>query len=400
MEFPMNPLKPLTLLVAFLVFSSASADFGNWFVANKRLSTTLDSPTKKISYRFTCQENMTLSAIAVYCLEALVPCPAYQLSLQEDDNGLPTGTPLSFCSYVPQDHAWATLPMDAATLLKGKVYHIVLEADMLRGGGHSVGSIGNSNQASFLSTDVLNHIHPNDGSLDLQANTLFFDGSKWKELDQEPIYALYGVGSKFQGDVYDDPGVRPIYGKVLQGQSLHFHCGYTGKALAFRVKKRGNPSALRYQILVNDYRNHSCKPLCPAVVVPAGQITSNFQWVTVGIPEDVQRLFRAECWFFVFQTDSGRAAKNEDGCEDCYQLSDLGNSGGPAKAADLTFDGGPHLSRAVSFTDASDLTRWTDEFERDANVGVLGPPCKPENHQEVEPISTPILLENEPRAEP
>ena len=396
----MKWIKTLPLLVAFLLVSSAKADFGNWFVANKRLSTTLDSPTKKLSYRFTCQENMTLSAIAVYFLEALTPCPSYQLSLQEDEKSFPTGTPLSSCSYVPQGHTWSTLPMDAATLIKGKVYHIVLEVDMMRGGGHPVGSIGSSNQASFLSTDVLNHMHPNDGSPDPKANTLFYDGSKWKTLDQEPVYALYGVGSKFQGDPYDDPGARPIYGKVLQGQSLHFHCGYTGKALAFRIRKRGDPSTLKYQILVNDYKNHSCKPLCPAVLVPHDQVASNFQWVTVGIPDDVQRLFRSECWFFVFQTDSGRPAKNEDGCEDCYLLSDLGNSGGPAKAADLTFDGGPHLSRAVLFNDASDLTRWLDQFERDSNVGVLGPPCPVENPQEVPPIPTPLFLENEPRHEP
>jgi len=72
----------------------------------------------------------------------------------------------------------------------------------------------------------------------------------------------------------------------------------------------------------------------------------------------------------VFQTDSGRSAKDGHSCDDCYLLSDMGNSGGLSNGDYLTFDGGAHLSRAISSNDG--WKTWTDDFERDANVVILG----------------------------
>ena len=67
-------------------------------------------------------------------------------------------------------------------------------------------------------------------------------------------------------------------------------------------------------------------------------------------------------------------ASEAPGCNDCYLISEVGNSGGLAEAADLSFDGGAHLSReAVSYDGGA---TWQDRFERDANVvilGILGP---------------------------
>jgi len=394
--------KKTTLGIILFLFVNlvAHADFGNWFVANKRLSIALDSSEKLISYRFTCQEDMSLSAFALYCSEAIHP-PGYMVSLQEDKGGLPSGVALASSTYVPRAQSWSVIHLDPVPLLTGKVYHLVVRHDRLRGGGHPVGLIGPSNYSSFLTTDVLNHLHPNNGSPDPQSNTLLFEKGAWKLMNQEPVYAIYGVGSKYQGNPYDDPGVRPIFGKTLQGQVLHFHCAYTAQALAFRVRKQGNPaSPLNYQILVNDYRAHKCTPFYSSTAFAPNQVSSNFQWVTVGLPPQIQKLFRAECWYFVFQTDSGRASKDPPGCEDCYVLSDEGNSGGLANASDLTFDGGPHLSRATCSVDGGDPFHWIDEFERDANVGAIGPTCPPSNSAVFNPIPTPIFLGNEPRFDP
>jgi hypothetical protein len=393
-------LSHFLIIPVFLVSLPAHADFGNWFVANKRISNVLNTPAKKISYRFTCQENMSLSAAAVFCMES-VHSPAYLVSLQEDEGGNPSGTILTSYNFIPQARSWATIPLSIVPLIKGKVYHLVLEPDMLRGGGHPVAVIGSSNYASFLTTDVLNQMHPNDGSPDPKANSLFFEDGKWRELNQEPVYAIFGLGFKSQGNPYDDPGIRPIYGNLLQGQTLHFHCGYTAKALAFKVKKQGNPTApLKFSVLVNDYHAHKCTPIYTSVALDPGKTPTDFQWVTIGMPPQIASLFRAECWFFVFQSDSGRKSKNTPGCEDCYLMTDLGNSGGLANAADLTFDGGPHLSRAVYSVDGGNPFHWIDEFERDANVGVIGPSCPPSYPREFNPIPIPIPLEDEPRFEP
>ncbi len=393
------------ILLMLLVAPPTRADFGNWFVANKRLSTPLKSSEQKLSFRFTCQDDMNITAAAVYCMEASNP-PAYLVSIQEDEQGLPSGQFLTSSSYIPLAKSWSTVPLDSIPLIKGKVYHLVLEQDQKRGGDHPVGLIGPSNFASFLSTDVLNHLHPNDGSPDSETNVLYFDGRRWRELDQEPVYALYGAGSQLQGNPYDDPGVRPIYGngdpndkshQVLQGQAIHFHCGFLSGYFAIRVRKQGNPTTpLNYRILKNEFQIHKTYTIHSAVALNPDQVSTNFQWVTIGFDDKNASNFSPECWFLVFQTDSGKPSKNFPGCEDCYILSDVGNSGGLANAANLTFDGGPHLSRAIYSIDGGNPSHWIDEFERDDNVGALGPSCHNSPFEDKsELIPTPLPLDGD-----
>src|ERR1700679_664327 len=81
--------------IVFISAPMAWSDFGNWFVVNKRLSTNLDSSEKELSYRFTCQADMNITAAAVYCMDAIKP-PAYIVGLQEDNNGIPSGEFLTF----------------------------------------------------------------------------------------------------------------------------------------------------------------------------------------------------------------------------------------------------------------------------------------------------------------
>jgi hypothetical protein len=187
---------------------------------------------------------------------------------------------------------------------------------------------------------------------------------------------------------------------MTQGQTLHFHCGYPVKALAFRVKKQGNPTAsLKYVILSSNYRAHTCHLLHADVVLNPNEASSDFKWVTIGIPDEISK-FPAECYYFVLQTDSGHAAKNAAGCEDGYVLSDVGNSGGLAHAADLSFDGGPHLSREVRCVNGDLVAGWTDEFERDANVAAIGPICSEGPAGDTSPLPTPVPIVIEPRVEP
>ena len=81
-------------------------------------------------------------------------------------------------------------------------------------------------------------------------------------------------------------------------------------------------------------------------------------------------------------------------------ISDVGNSGGLAHASDLTFEGGAHLSRAAYSTDGGSAKGWVDEFERDANIIVLGTSCPPSRTQTFSPLPTPLPLDKEWRAEP
>jgi len=379
----------------------ALADFGNRFVANQRLSLALDSSDKKISYRFTCAEDMDLAAAAVFCVKAENP-PAYLLSLQSDEQGHPSGIVLASSHFIPRPESWTTVPLSHAPVIKGKVYHLVIEQDALRGGAHPVGVIGPANYASFLSTDVLNHLHCGDGTVDKNTNVLLSQGGHWRELNQEPVYALYGAGNSLQGNPYDDPGSRPIFGggdpadktrQVLQGEALHFHCGYTATAFTVRVRKQGHPtSPLNYSILKNFFQIHKAAPIYTAVALTPDQAPSQFQWVTIGFADRSKSNFSPECWYLVFQTDSGQPSQDSPGCDDCYVISDVGNSGGLAQAAEFSFDGGPHLSRLVYSLDGGDPSHWLDGFERDANVVVIGPDCPSSPKMGYEPIPTPEPL--------
>lgn len=399
----MSPKKTIPFFIlALAVASGALADFDNWFVANQRLSSPLNSPDQKLSFRFTCQHDIDLTAVAVYCADAIAP-PAYLVSVQADNAGVPSGAPLAVVSYIPAAKSWSTLPIPSVLLTQGKVYHLVIEDDVKRGGSHPVGVIGPANYASFLSTDVPNHLHPNDGSPDPAANVLFFDGRQWKNLDREPVYAIYGAGAQAQGNPYDSPGVCPIYGdgspndtshQVLQGEALHFHCGFFASGFAIRVRKEGNPrSPLNYLIIKNLYEKHQFVTIYKGVALNPNQVSSHFQWVTIGFTDEKQgHGFSDECWPIALQTDAGQASPNPPGCQDCYVLSSVGNSGGLAGAANLTFDGGPHLSRWVHSADGGSPLNWLEGFESDANLVAIGPTCPPPVENSFPPIPTPIPL--------
>jgi hypothetical protein len=402
-------MRILRLAFSFCFFillswvSTAQGEFGVRFIANGRVPHDLDSAGKKLSFRFTCQQDMTVVAASVYCAEAF-SSPSYLISLQEDKDGNPSGVALAADGFVPHAQSWGTVMLDSTPLFGGKVYHLVLEFDSNRGGIHPVGRIGPSNHASFLCTDILNRLHPNEGTPDLQANTLLFEGGKWRELNQEPLYAIHGSGFKFQGNPYDNPGVRPIHGNgdpknkavhVLQGQVLHFRCGFLPQAIVVRLKKQGHPSApLNFQIMKNEHALHKVTPFFSDLALASDKAPTDWQWVTIGFKPGKISSLAPECWYIVFDTDSGRASKAPPGCEDCYLISDLGNSGGLSEAADLTFDSGAHLSRATYSLDGGSPFNWIDEFERDANVVVLGHDCSDSWNRVATPIPAPDPLES------
>jgi hypothetical protein len=118
------------------------------------------------------------------------------------------------------------------------------------------------------------------------------------------------------------------------------------------------------------------------------QVSASFRWVTFGFKaEDHPQSFPPQGQCVVFETDSGKISSDTPGCVDCYVISEVGNSGGLSSAADLSFDGGAHLSREVHSTDG--WTNWEDAFERDANVVILGPAQSPLAEPTPAAISTP-----------
>lgn len=392
-------MKFLKWTFAIFLFSAgfAHADYGCHFIFNSRLATSLDGAEKKIAFRFTCRQDMSLIGISFYCENAKNP-PGYKLSLQEDKNGFPSSTPLESSSITPKGGCWNTALINNLPLLPGKVYHVVIEQDVTRGGQHPVGIIDNNHFASVAYGDHLNAFDPRDEKPDPQLNVLAYEKGKWQVLNRQPLFAIHGSGTKFQGVSYDSPGELPIYGTpnkpsddVLQGEVLHPHSGMPAKGFAIRVRKQGHPTApLIYRVYTNNFMQHLTVFAFSGQALLPEQVTDNFQWVTIGVKkEDHPQPFPPECRYVVFQTDSGRAVSQAPGCEDCYLLSEVGNSGGLANAADLTFDGGAHVSRESHSIDGG--ATWEDLFERDANVIILGP---------VGPLAAPETIEAIPTPEP
>ncbi|HET9870058.1 MAG TPA: hypothetical protein VFR02_06140, partial [bacterium] len=396
----------ITPSLTLLLWSSTLplwADYGSTFIANSLLSSVIQASDQKMAFRFTSRQDANVIGLSIYCTAAQDP-PAYLVSLQEDKDGAPSGVPLGNSSVVPLAGRWITLPVDNIPLAQGKVYDLVIEHNVTRGGFHPVGVIGPKNQAAFGYTDRPNRMDPQDGKADPRLNVLSYEGGKWKALDRQPLFALHEAGDQLQGDPYDDPGSLPIHGNgtpsdpsddVLGGEALHPHCAFMAKAIRARVRRQGRPDApLNYRVYTIDYRRHQSSLAFEGEALAPGRASDAFQWITIPLRSaDHPQGFPDECRYIVFQTDAGRAVPQAPGCEDCYVLAEAGNSGGLPDACDLTFDGGPHLSREAWSHDGG--ATWVDAFERDADIQLLGPDCSsmitnspPQTH----PLPTPPSL--------
>ena len=388
-------------IALFLAFSPLHADYGVHYVSGRILESPLDEGGKKISIRFTCQKDMGLISVSYYCGRSQSP-PSYKVSIQEDEDGVPSGTPLAEAAATPKGGCWMTVPIDSLSLMKGKVYHLVIEQDAYRGGQHTVGVIDAAHFATVAYGDHLNLFDPRDETPDLKLNVLSFEKGRWRTLNRQPLYALHGSGDKFQGVSYDDVGEIPVHGNgspedpsrhVLAGECLHPHFGFSATGFALRVRREGNPTApLDCRVYSHDFMHHKTTLVFTGQALSPEEAPVSFQWVTFGFPKNNQPpSFPPECRYVVFETSAGRVVPQAPGCEDCYLISEVGNGGGLADAADLTFDGGAHLSREAVSADGG--ATWQDIFERDANVAILGPVNSSPDLPPPGPIPTPEPLQ-------
>jgi hypothetical protein len=393
----MEPRSFVLFFSAFLLTQTLFADYGPSFIADKKSLHPLDGPGQKLSMKFSCRQDMNVLGVSVHCDKTVDP-PAYLVGLHPDEKGLPSSKALGSFSFIPRADGWNTLPLNNIPLKEGRTYHLVLEWDAHRGGHHhKVGRIGPTHYAAFSSTDPWQGTHPRDGAKDPASGVLLFDGKKWKELSLQPLYALHGAGTGTQGNPYNDPGERPIHGNdtpknpdddVLQGEALHPHAGMSPKGFKVRVRKKGNPShPLHYRVHSIQYLKGQTSKVFSGLAFGPERVGTSYRWLTVLFdPKDQPQSFPPECRAIAFQTNSGRS-DGKGSCDDCYLVSDVGSTGGLPGADFLSFDGGAHLSRATSSNDGGKT--WSDEFERDAHVVLLGPHIPPEP-KPVPPIPTPL----------
>ncbi|MES2201620.1 MAG: hypothetical protein V4498_05160 [candidate division FCPU426 bacterium] len=350
------------ILCLLLLNASLRADYGSAFIVDKAKPVRLERADQKIAYRFTAQYGGFLSTASVFCSEAQDPLYT-KVSLYADFKGKPKGAALREAYFVPNPGAWSSLSMEGVSLTQGAVYHLVLEADIQRGGGHVVDLPASARWAAFGASSPLNHMVLASGEKDPASDTLFFDGKKWKALGLQPVFFLRHGSGQVEGDPADRPLVLPIDAKNQQAQVLHFSCDYLPKKIKLRLRRLGSgDEPLRFRLLENLYLEHRMAE------TSRGQIAATAvgrEWSWVELPFDNgKKALHTECYYVAFSSD---AAAGEG-----YELSAMQASAGLQQGADATFDAGAHRSRASS---SEDGILWKDRFEADANVILTGPSC-------------------------
>jgi hypothetical protein len=381
-------IKTWDLLVLFLLATSlVRADYGPRFLVDAQAPVRLQGAGAKISYRFTCFNGGLLSQVSVFCTGAQKPLLT-RAALCEDSGGFPADRILRSAEFLPNPGAWSSLDFSGVRLQKGKVYHVVLEQDLLRDDGdhlaspqgpeHVIEADLKKRWADFAATSPLNRRVP-FGDPDSALQTLAFDGHSWTELGRQPAYLLSLGSGLTEGNPCALPLAAPVYAGLQQAQVLHFNCEFQPRALQARLRKAGKPVApLQYRILEWQYLTGRYVEFYRGEVQPA-QVPDSWAWVT--IPLDPRGpIVRVECFYVAFASQAGQAF-GPDSCRDCYQVDGMRAPAGAQGAAEATFDGGAHRSRAST---SEKEGPWADDFEADLNVVLTGVDC--ETRRQPDPI--------------
>jgi hypothetical protein len=359
---PCFRLVRLLLSIFFCLLSfGARAEYGPRFLVDQERPQRLDRSVTRLSYRFTCLHEGWLSLASVFCSAAQDP-PLTHLGLYADKNGLPEAEALRSGEFTPQTGAWTSLAFDGIFLEKGKAYHLVLEPDRTV-------QTGEDGWAAFAATSPLNHLSPN-GEPDPAAQTLGFQGKKWRNLQLQPVYALHLGYGRTEGNAYVHTLALPVFAGQAQAQVLHFNCQFTPPALQVRLRRRGSPASGLTCRLVELRNLQGHEEDFALARIGADSVQTEWSWIRV--PLDLGgRQANAEAFYVALSTTAGRADGNS--CRDCYELSAMEVPPGLQDAAQATFDGGAWRSRASSWSGGA----WKDRDEADANVVAEGPDCQP-----------------------
>ena len=361
------------------------ADFGLTQVIQNSQTLSLKQNQDAFAILFEAPENLELRSLALR-FEEVKGSPSLALNIYETHKGKAGDKAIAVSSLVPSGYAWAVFHFEAANLIQGKKYYLVLQADTHRGGHHAVDSLDKNKSASFAAQSEQNS---------KPYKILEKKGDNWIPLNLSPVFILHADKDRLYGSSYTQSGAVSIHGNgtpeqleddLWQAQALHFKCGSSADYLRLRVRKRGNPQQdLNLEVFKHDYAKHKVSSLHKTVAVKTSEASQEWSWQRVKLSPAAPFPLSPVCHYFAFHSAAGRADEKE-GCQDCWQISYSQTQTGVQGAADLTFDGGAHRSRAASSTQGK---HWEDFFERDLNVVIEGVQCPENSNVNTLPLPTP-----------
>ena len=147
-------------------------------------------------FRFTAQFSAPITEAQIFCFGTF-GSPFYQLVLESDAGGLPSGTVLAVCAQFTPLVGWNDLPfLSPVNLTAGTVYHLVVQWNP------ATASLSPANGGSLeLSSQPDWFYYPLNGAADPQLAVDENSGTGWTSLAQEPIFALNYSGT-WSGNPY------------------------------------------------------------------------------------------------------------------------------------------------------------------------------------------------------
>lgn len=197
---------------------SSNPEFGTFVV---------DALDKALSMRFTCPESKTIGSIWIDALEVKGPTGTIRVSLQADQDGQPSGLPLTAAMIAPQA-AWQEVSVPPVTLNACEVYHVVVEPWTAPfDGTHFVTYMGMVTRSPLPWQPFDNASSGADSFFDPELALLFDDGSgdfvwQWDTVHimYAPIFVLQATDLTTIGQPFDVHLEQLVVMDEQRGQSF------------------------------------------------------------------------------------------------------------------------------------------------------------------------------------
>jgi len=232
----------------------------------------LTAANLKVSLRFTARVSKTVSAIYFWVESRKGTTPTYRVGLQADNAGEPSGTFLGYGDTAPISTGFKGVTLETqVALTQGNVYHIVSQ--------YQSGTIDGSNYMGISAgLYPVQNKYPLDMSADANSNCLWYNGTSWSVLDNEPPYRLDFTDETYQIQPYAASTRQRVYGAGFDGERFTVTGGdKVVTDIAFWVMKQGNPPDDLYYTIYNITDEVLVET---GTLVTAAACPTSFTWVT------------------------------------------------------------------------------------------------------------------------
>ncbi|MBN2753427.1 MAG: T9SS type A sorting domain-containing protein [Candidatus Goldbacteria bacterium] len=214
---------------------------------------SLNSSTKRLSYRFTAAFNMTTSSLWIYCGTKLGSA-GYEIGIQTDSNSYPSGIYLNGSTTTSlNDNSWNQVSITTVSLTKGQIYHIVIRSS----------DATSLNYNNFAYSFPNHKLFPKNQEYDGNAQVLEYNGT-WQPANYGeggmPIFIIDESGTTEFGNPYMSPYYYSIHAggtngepgdDSVAGEEIIWNGPATSiTGVEFYVRRYGNPGEpLNYRIV-------------------------------------------------------------------------------------------------------------------------------------------------------